>query len=124
MGKRLVGFWITLVGLATAAAPGGEGLRIAESAQAVDPVGGGAGVPDAPLRRLDKTETTLHEALAGKPTILVVFRGGWCPYCTRHLVGLRAVSERLRGMGYQLIAVSPDTPESTRQAGEAPGCLK
>jgi peroxiredoxin len=43
--------------------------------------------------------------------VLVVYRGGWCPYCS---FDLRAYQERLgdiEAMGAVLVAVSPERPE-------------
>ena len=39
----------------------------------------GTEVPDAPLHTLDGHATTLRSTVGGKPTVLVVYRGGWCP---------------------------------------------
>ena len=38
------------------------------------------------VRRTDGTAITLAAATGGAPTVLVFYRGGWCPFCTRHLV--------------------------------------
>jgi peroxiredoxin len=53
--------------------------------------------------------------LAGKPTVLVFFRGGWCPFCSLQLGNLRQIEEDLVAAGYQLLAISPDRPEELRR---------
>lgn len=70
----------------------------------------GSSLPDAPLRTLDDEPTTLRAATAGKPAVLVFYRGGWCPYCNLQLSDLRTVVGPLRELGYTLIAISPDRP--------------
>jgi peroxiredoxin len=42
---------------------------------------------------------------------LVFYRGGWCPYCNRHLSALQTVHDELSELGFALLAVSPDRPE-------------
>jgi peroxiredoxin len=78
----------------------------------------GSALPDAALRDLDGKSTTLRTAAAGKPTVLVFYRGGWCPYCNLQLSDLRKVFGPLRELGYTLIAISPDRPEELRRTLE------
>jgi peroxiredoxin len=54
----------------------------------------------------------LNKAVAEKPTILVFYRGGWCPFCSKQLAGLQEIEKDLTSMGYQVIAVSTDSPEN------------
>ncbi|HMO03876.1 MAG TPA: peroxiredoxin-like family protein [Kiritimatiellia bacterium] len=79
------------------------------SAAAVAPLDVGATIPDAALTKLDGTPVRLSELTAGKKTVLVFFRGGWCPYCTKHLAALKDVLPALEAAGVQLIAISPDS---------------
>ena len=72
----------------------------------------GSALPAATLRDLQGAPVELGAQLAGKPAVLVFYRGGWCPYCTLQLSQLRTVIEPLGELGYQLIAVSPDSPAS------------
>ena len=87
---------------------------IAQRAEDVTPLNAGTELPDVPVRTLDGGETTSRTALAGKPAVLVFFRGGWCPYCNRHLSSLRNIENDLQALGYHLIAISPDSPASLR----------
>jgi peroxiredoxin len=54
----------------------------------------------------------LISKVSEKPTILVFYRGGWCPFCNRELAGLQAIQGKLVKMGYQLIAISTDSPDN------------
>lgn len=47
-----------------------------------------------------------------KPTVLIFYRGGWCPYCNVHLAELKGIAEEVVKLGYQIIAISPDSPEN------------
>ncbi|SMC42082.1 peroxiredoxin-like family protein [Pedobacter africanus] len=60
----------------------------------------------------------LNKALAAKPTILIFYRGGWCPYCNLQLSGLQEIEEGLKNTGYQVIAVSTDKPDNLKQSME------
>jgi peroxiredoxin len=58
-------------------------------------------------------------APAGKPTVLIFYRGSWCPYCNLHLSNLVTVEEELRSLGYQIVAISPDRPEELNKMTKA-----
>ena len=51
------------------------------------------------------------ETVAEHPAVLVFYRGGWCPYCNRQLAALGEVEQELRGSGYRIHTVSPDSRE-------------
>lgn len=50
----------------------------------------------------------LKTIIKRRPTVLVFYRGGWCPYCNKQLARLRKITKDINKLGYQLIAVSPD----------------
>lgn len=87
---------------------------VAKSADAVKPIKVGVKAPDAALRDVDGKATSLNKVIAGKPTVLVFYRGSWCPFCNVHLSDLARVEGQLRSMGYQIVAVSPDRPEKLK----------
>jgi len=74
----------------------------------------GVPAPDASLSTVAGGRTNLSAVLDGKPALLVFYRGGWCPYCNLQLSELRHLVPELQGKGIQLIAISPDSPESLR----------
>lgn len=83
----------------------------APSADAVRPALIGTQIPTvADLRGVDGKPFDLQAAFAKAPTVLVFYRGGWCPYCNAQLSGLAKSSAELRAMGYQIIGVTPDSP--------------
>ena len=46
------------------------------------------------------------------------YRGGWCPFCNTHLADIHSIEKEIPGLGYQLIAISPDSPENLQQSIE------
>ncbi|NBB79965.1 MAG: redoxin domain-containing protein [Verrucomicrobia bacterium] len=101
-------FFVTLLtGLITAAqaAPPND-------AREVNPIEVGASIPAVSLTRADGSKVTLHDLTDESPAILIFYRGGWCPYCNRHLAALREIESDLRELGYRIHAISPDRPEA------------
>ncbi len=72
----------------------------------------GEKIPMLVLRKSSGEAFDLNKSVAQKPTILVFYRGGWCPYCTKQLSGLQEIEKDLDKMGYQVIAISTDSPEN------------
>lgn len=72
-------------------------------------------VPDVVLRDADDDEVKLRERVARRPAVLVFYRGGWCPFCTKHLMELAQIKDELLESGHQLLAISPDRPAKIRE---------
>jgi peroxiredoxin len=100
-------------------APANADDLVASSAKEAKPNEVGTAAPDAGLRDLDGNDVTLREIVAGKPTVLIFYRGSWCPYCNLHLSDLVTVEEELRSLGYQIVAISPDRPEELNKMTKA-----
>lgn len=93
-------------------APAAKGV-IHPSAQAVQPLKAGDPVPAIEALKDEKGDAAdLAALLKGRTTVLVFYRGGWCPYCNAHLAELAKIQPELTARGVQLIAVSADSPES------------
>jgi len=92
--------------------------KVYESAEETKPLKAGDMVPDVNVRTLEGEEVALRDLAAEQPMALVFYRGGWCPYCTKHLKSLREAEGPLNEMGYQLVAISPDSPENLAEAKE------
>ena len=86
-------------------------MNIPDKAENICPVLMGQSLPKIVLRTTDNTSFDLNTAITDKATILIFYRGGWCPYCTQHLGQLQSIESDLVQLGYQIIAVSPDRPE-------------
>jgi peroxiredoxin len=86
-----------------------------KSATEISPLLIGETIPSSILQTIDGKNVNFEDLTKSKKTILVVYRGGWCPYCNLHLSALGEAEEKLIEMGYQIIAVSPDSPESMKE---------
>jgi peroxiredoxin len=85
-------------------------VAIASAQSNSTPLKIGAAIPDVTLRTEDDKEVRLRKLVSEKPTVLIFYRGGWCPFCTRHLKDLVGIESDLEKQGAQLIAISMDTP--------------
>lgn len=89
---------------------------IAESPDQVRPLLNGMQAPAATLLDQQGKALELQNVLAGKPTVLLFYRGGWCPYCNTQLAGMRDIAPKLAALGYQLIAISPQPPQAVAKS--------
>lgn len=98
---------ITLLLLTMVYAPFAN-AQIAENAKAIAPLLIGEMLPKTQLINKKGETVDLQEELNLKPTVLVFYRGGWCPYCNMQLSALAMAEEEIIKLGYQIIAISPD----------------
>jgi peroxiredoxin len=80
----------------------------------------GDAMPDGELLDADGAATTLAASRDGRPAVVVLYRGAWCPYCNLTLRAYQAqLADELSGRGVALVAVSPQKPDGSRatQAG-------
>ena len=69
---------------------------IAESANAVTPLLNGQFAPKTTLKMADGTPVSLQALTLQKPTIVLFYRGGWCPYCSRQLAQLKDIEKEIK----------------------------
>lgn len=91
-------------------------VSVAGSAEDVCPLAIGKTVPSLVLNKPDGSAVELKSLLAEKPTILIFYRGGWCPYCNTHMGQLQQAEASLQALGYQIVGVSPDKPEKLKES--------
>lgn len=96
----------------TADAAASADAAVPNRAEDVTPLDVGQTAPTATLRTVAGESVDLKKRFAERPTALIFYRGGWCPYCTRHLSAMVQVEPKLVEMGYQVLAISPDRPEA------------
>jgi peroxiredoxin len=87
---------------------------VADSPDHVHPLGVGDMVPGGSLRGLDGNTVELRDLVHAKPTVLIFYRGSWCPYCNLQMEQLMKLEPRLLALGYQILAISPDKPENLK----------
>jgi peroxiredoxin len=81
--------------------------QLPEKPQDISPLLIGEKIPDVTIE--DKDGKAIQTGtLFTKPTVLVFYRGGWCPYCSKQLSALGEQQEAIEKLGFQVIAVSPD----------------
>jgi len=74
----------------------------------------GATLSDAKLLDPHGATTRLYAALGDRLSVLVFYRGAWCPYCNITLNTYEAeLVPELTGRGVGLVAISPQTPDGS-----------
>jgi peroxiredoxin len=65
--------------------------------------------PDFKLKDQSGVEVSLKELRKKGQTVLIFYRGNWCPYCNKQLKGLQDSLQLITEKGAQLIAITPET---------------
>ncbi|WP_191858803.1 peroxiredoxin-like family protein [Hanstruepera ponticola] len=86
--------------------------QVPEQAEDISPLLIGETIPDAMLLDSKGNQVSVNSLIKNKPTVLVFYRGGWCPYCNAQLSALGESEQEILDLGFQIIAVSPDHVES------------
>lgn len=86
------------------------GTALAQAQTNSTPLKVGDAIPDVTLRTEDDKEVSLRKLVSEKPSVLIFYRGGWCPFCNRHLQALVGIEDDLHKAGAQLLASSMDQP--------------
>ena len=89
---------------------------LARRAEDVQPVQVGQRAPAGVLLTPGRATVDLAARYVRTPTMLIFYRGGWCPYCNVHLGQIQSVERELRALGFQIIAISPDRPEKLAES--------
>lgn len=55
---------------------------------------------------------------ASQPSLIVFYRGSWCPYGVKQLKELRLIDLELTRMGFQVFALSPDQPSYLKRMAD------
>lgn len=95
--------------------------NVPDDASGVCPIKVGQTLPELTLKNIDGGAFDLNKAVSSKPTILIFYRGSWCPYCNVHLGEIKTVESDLKALGYQVIAVSPDLPKNLKKSMDKNG---
>ena len=114
---RIIGLLLALAAIRCTFAAG-----IAAQPNEVRPLLVGAQVPaEMPVLTEQGKPTTLRDTMAGRAALIIFHRGGWCPYCDMQLSELRMIEPRLRELGCQVIAITPDAPATLRRRAAREG---
>jgi len=74
----------------------------------------GEELPHLQLKDIKGQPVNLKSLYQSKPVVLIVYRGGWCPYCNVHMAQLRDIEADIIKAGYDIVAISPDSPENLK----------
>ena len=94
----------------TAFTPAVAADEVPSRAEDVQPIAVGAAAPSFVARHADGSEFAFDPKQQER-TLLIFYRGGWCPYCNRHLMALQDVVPKLRESGIEVLFLSADRPE-------------
>ena len=95
-----------------------HGNSVPTNAEEIRPLLVGQKLPNLTLRTPENSEINLNDEIAKKPTVLIFYRGGWCPYCNSHLGKIKNIEAEITTMGFQIIAICPDRPTLLKAATE------
>ncbi len=98
---------LLLTSLSTTAQQSGN---VPQQATDIAPLLIGEKAPEISLVNIKGEEVKLPIQFAIQPTVLIFYRGGWCPYCNLHLAELQGIEKEILALEYQMIAISPDSP--------------
>ena len=88
--------------------------QIADAPENISPLLIGEKIPNIVLHDSYGVEIAANK-IFNKKTVLVVYRGGWCPYCNSQLADMQEIENQIIELGYQVVAVSPDAPSFLKQ---------
>lgn len=91
-----------------------ESAAPAASPEAVNPIAVGEKIPDVSVQNAKGEDVNLRALVAEKPTALIFYRGGWCPFCNKALAAWESRLDEVKGAGGKFIAISPEKPELAR----------
>lgn len=106
---------VTLFSALSFAKPLIDASGIAESSNEVQPLLPGMKVENTCVQDLNKKSICTDKLFAEKPSVIVFYRGGWCPYCNAQLNRMKTIEADLKSLGYQILAVSPDSNKSVAE---------
>jgi peroxiredoxin len=78
----------------------------------------GAKLPNVALTDAMGRPVQLGALHAGKPTVIIFYRGGWCPYCNLELREWQRLLPQLQTSDAQLLAISPQLPDNSLSTAE------
>lgn len=92
--------------------------QIPEKPEDISPLLISETIPSVDVIDLEGAVVNTNDLLIGKKSVLIVYRGGWCPYCNTHLSEVGLVENNIKSLGYQVIAISPDSPAKLKETEE------
>jgi peroxiredoxin len=76
---------------------------VPKSATDIAPLLIGEKIPNVILKSSENTDVQLFDLLKKKKSVLVFYRGGWCPCCNLHLQALAEAEKQILDQGFKLL---------------------
>jgi peroxiredoxin len=70
------------------------------------------------LRDSEDRPFRLDAVLGESPAVILMYRGGWCPYCNLTLRAYQDAADKLAERGVRLLAIAPERPVFLKQTAE------
>ena len=86
-------------------------LELPARAEDISPKQVGDRAPAFTVQTVDNESYYFDPDHLESPTILISFRGGWCPYCNMHLSELKDVIPEIKQGGFDVLFLSNDRPD-------------
>jgi len=102
---------IFLAGILSATLVIAANAEIPNDPTMVHPLPVGARAPAFTARTKDGITRTFRPDGYAQPTIVIFYRGGWCPYCNMQLSDMRLAEPKLREQGFEIVFLSTDRPQ-------------
>ena len=78
----------------------------------------GQKLPSFSLANVNGEKVNSADLLSNGKLIVSFYRGGWCPYCNLELQALQSHLAEFKELGAQLVAITPETPDSSLTTSE------
>lgn len=95
-----------------------EEKQIADAPNKTAPLKVGEQIPESKLVTSSGDLVKLASLHRNQPVVLVFFRGGWCPICSRHTGELIKAYPKIQELGAQMVGISPDSVASSKANAE------
>ena len=107
--------FVALLGLSIASSvaiqAGHADVPIAETADLIEPLGKGDQAPRFIVQTVDGEAFDFDPQNLERPVVLLIFRGGWCPFCNMYLADMRHAIPAIRELGVDVLFLSGDRSE-------------
>src|ERR1700693_1969568 len=69
--------------------------------------------PSLEIRAVGGSTIQIPQSLRGAYSVILIYRGAWCPYCQAQLAGFQRASEKLAEASIKVVALSVDDAAAT-----------
>ena len=92
--------------------------QVALDAKDISPLLIGEKVPNIQMVSASEASDSLLNIVSEKPTVLVFYRGGWCPFCNIQLAEMNKIKDEILDLGFQIVAVGADAPDKLKETSD------